>query len=95
MKKQELAKLENASDILKTVGHPMRIAIIELLRANRGLTVTEIHESLGILQAIASQHLALLKEIEVVGFRRKGRNVRYFISNKKVFKLIDLAKSFN
>ncbi|HCA83710.1 MAG TPA: transcriptional regulator, partial [Flavobacteriales bacterium] len=33
MKKQELAKLENASNILKTVGHPMRIAIIELLRA--------------------------------------------------------------
>ena len=42
-------------------GHPTRIAIVELLRDDREVPVTTIHERLGLEQANVSQHLTVLR----------------------------------
>ena len=59
--KLNIEKLEIAAGMLKSLAHPMRIAILNLLEGGKEMTVTEIHELLGMEQAAASHHLGILK----------------------------------
>ena len=54
-------KLEMAASMLKAIAHPVRIAILKHLEGGKKLTVTEIHELLGIEQSTTSHHLGILK----------------------------------
>jgi len=38
----DLNKLESASEMLKAIAHPIRIAIVNLLDGNKKMSVTEI-----------------------------------------------------
>jgi DNA-binding transcriptional ArsR family regulator len=82
-------QLDKASVILKAIAHPMRIAILNQLDGGKELSVTEIHESLGIEQAAASHHLGILKDKGVLSSRRDGKNTYYFIRNENLLGIID------
>ena len=71
--------LEAASRVIKTLGHPMRLRIVELLEPGEK-SVTELVEALRTPQAIVSQQLVKL--------RRNGVNVYYRISNRRVVKIL-------
>ncbi len=79
----------NASEMLKAMAHPMRIAIIRLLSQGKALTVSEIHEVLDIPQSCTSHHLSILKNKGIVIAKRKGKNILYCISNEKISTIID------
>ncbi len=64
----QLAKLFSA------ISHPVRIRIIEELRAGE-LSVNDLQKSLGIPQAAVSQQLAILRNAGLVSEHRKGRLV--------------------
>ncbi|MBK6391094.1 MAG: helix-turn-helix transcriptional regulator [Saprospiraceae bacterium] len=70
-------KLDHAANMLKVIAHPLRLTIVDLLIQNGPLTVLEIQHQLGLEQAIASQHLILLKDKGVLNAEKVGRN-RYF-----------------
>ncbi|MFZ8518388.1 ArsR family transcriptional regulator, partial [Staphylococcus aureus] len=44
--------------IFQALGHPTRVALVELLCQNDELSVSQLCEKVGIEQANASQHLA-------------------------------------
>ena len=77
----EIDFLETSSEILRAIAHPIRIAIVDLLRAHPKLSVTEIHERLSIEQAIASHHLRILKDKKVLASKREGKNTFYFLKD--------------
>lgn len=72
--------LDKSADLLKSIGHPLRIAIIDLLRRNESLSVTEIYSCLGIRQSTISHHLTILKQKDVLGSERNGRQIKYFLN---------------
>lgn len=78
-----------AAAMLKCIGHPVRLLIIELLDRSGELNVTAIYEALGIEQAVASQHLNLMRDKGILGGRRDGVNVYYRILDPRVTKVID------
>ena len=82
-------KLEQASAMLKAIAHPMRIAIISFLDGGVKLTVTEIHEKLGIEQSSTSHHLGILKDKGVLCSKREGKNTFYFLKHKRLSQIID------
>lgn len=84
-----LDKLEEASEMLKAIAHPIRIAIVDLLGADKKLTVTEIYETLNIEQAIASHHLGILKNKGVLLCERSGKNAYYFLKHQRLSQIID------
>lgn len=92
MKKSELSKLEKASQMLKALAHPLRMAIVEVLVREKELNVTQLHEYLGIEQAVTSQHLAVLKKNAVVSVKKDGKNSVYFIRQPRLCKIVDLIK---
>lgn len=75
------AFLETATETLRAIAHPLRLAIIDLLHKNSELSVTEIFSELEIEQAVASHHLRILKDRNVVATRREGKNVHYYLTN--------------
>ncbi len=89
VKDLDIEKLETAAGILKSIAHPMRIAILNLLEGSRKMTVTEIHEMLGIEQATTSHHLGILKDKGVLCSRREGKNTWYFLKNDILSQVID------
>jgi DNA-binding transcriptional ArsR family regulator len=96
MKINELTveQLEKAASMLKAISHPVRIAILNHLDNGRKLTVTEIHEALGIEQSAASHHLGILRDKDVLTAKRDGKNTYYFYKHDRLNALIDCIGKF-
>ncbi len=60
--------------ICAAMAHPTRVAIIEQLQTSE-MSVAQLCETLGVGQANASQHLAVLRSKHVVGSTRNGNRV--------------------
>ena len=80
-------RLERAAEVLKTVAHPVRLRIVELLEGGQK-SVTELKELLGVTQPLTSQHLSQMRMRGVLGSRRDGAQVYYSIANPDVVKVI-------
>lgn len=85
-------KLENCASILKAIAHPIRIAIIELLEKHEKLSVSEIHEQLGLEQAVASHHLGILKNKGVLVSYRDGKNMLYELRHRQITRIIEIME---
>ena len=85
----ELYKLEKAAFILKTVAHPARLAIIDMLRKGKKLSVSEICEELDMEQSLTSHHLNNMKLKGILGSEREGKQIYYYLKEKDVARLID------
>ncbi len=83
-----IEQLEEASNMLKAIAHPMRIAIINYLEDGKRLTVTEIHELLKIEQSTTSHHLGILKDKGVLSSKREGKNTYYFLKHQNLGQII-------
>ena len=79
------------SEILKVLGHPIRLKIVAGLCA-RECNVKHIWECLALPQATVSQHLALLKNKGVIEGTREGVEVRYAVVNPLVRRLIEVIE---
>lgn len=91
MKQQEssIQRLEKAALILKAVAHPARLAIVDLLRTHQELTVSEIIEAIGIEQSLTSHHLNNMKIRGILGSKRAGKQIYYYLKERDVAKVID------
>ncbi len=87
------ADLEHASDTLKAIAHPIRISIIELLDNGTELNVTEIHQTLNIEQAVASHHLSILKNKNVLISNRIGKNCVYRLKHPQLTQVLNCIKT--
>lgn len=76
--------LEANSNLLKTMGHPIRLAIVGVLSMQDAMTVTEIYTVLEIEQAIASHHLRLMKNARLVNSSKDGKNVYYSLTGEHI-----------
>lgn len=84
----DLSKLETASETLKAIAHPIRISMVGLLDDNKELSVTEIYEALKIEQAVASHHLSILKNKDVLEVNRVGKNCFYKLKYPQLSQII-------
>ncbi len=80
--------LDHAAGVLKAMAHPVRISILGVLEGGKSLTVTEIHNLLGIDQSAASHHLGIMKDKGVLNARREGKNIYYSLKDEKLKDLL-------
>jgi DNA-binding transcriptional ArsR family regulator len=80
--------------VFQALGHPTRIAIVELLRDEGEIPVTRIHEQLGLEQAHVSQHLAVLRAKQIVVGRKEGNQVFYSLRDRVFGRILDLMRQF-
>lgn len=85
--------LERVASMLKAIAHPVRISIIGFLEDGKKLTVTELHNHLGIEQSTASHHLGILKDKGVLLSKREGKNTYYFLRHERLKDIITCISS--
>jgi DNA-binding transcriptional ArsR family regulator len=83
--------LAKAAEVIKCVGHPDRLMILEFLEDGEK-AVGEIQETLDLPQAIVSQHLAKMRGWNIVAPRRDGIHVYYRIIEPKVVHILDCIR---
>jgi ArsR family transcriptional regulator, zinc-responsive transcriptional repressor len=75
----DLESLTQASECLKTMAHPVRLRMIEVILDHR-LTVGEIAELCQIRPNVASEHLTKMRDRGLLDMEKEGRQVFYTIA---------------
>jgi len=81
------------SEIFQALANPTRIAIVEALREGE-LSAGQLIERLGVEQANASQHLAILRAKHIVANRKAGNQVFYSIRDPALIEVLDILRSY-
>ena len=74
-----LEALEQAAECLKTLAHPHRLRMIQMLLRGR-YTVGELAEACGIPSHMASEHLRLMQRCGLLKSEKDGRKAYYRIT---------------
>ncbi len=80
-----------ASLAMKAIAHPLRLKILCILGENE-LSVQEIVDNVGTSQSNISQHLAILREKEVLATRKDANKVFYRIGDPRTLKLVGMMR---
>ena len=76
---------------MKAIAHPLRLQILCVL-GNEEVNVQDIVEAVGTSQSNISQHLAILREKNILRFRRDANRVFYSIGDQRTLKLIGMMR---
>jgi ArsR family transcriptional regulator len=79
--------------IFHALAHPTRIAIIEYL-SRAELSVGQLCEKIGVEQANASQHLAILRNKHIVDTRKLGNQVLYRLHDPAFGKVLEALRDY-
>jgi ArsR family transcriptional regulator len=80
---------ETQSNLLKTLSHSTRLAILDILRDGEQC-VCHMEATLSLRQAYISQQLMTLKEAGLVEARRDGLNLYYRVVKPEIFSVLDI-----
>jgi DNA-binding transcriptional ArsR family regulator len=84
------ASYADASELLKALAAPVRLAIIELLAVSPHC-VHELVEALHCPQPLVSQHLRVLRAARLVTTSRRGREISYSLADAHVSAIVHAA----
>jgi DNA-binding transcriptional ArsR family regulator len=87
--KQPEIDYEKESELLKALGHPVRLKISAGILFNE-CNVNKIVEHLGLPQSTVSQHLGVLRKAGVIYPEKDGVTTCYKIADERIAKIIKL-----
>jgi len=79
------------AEFFKTLGHPARIRILEILREGER-PVSELIPEVGIEASHLSQQLGVMRRANLIQARKAGSNVFYSVGDPMLFELLEVAK---
>ena len=83
--------IEQAARALKAISHPLRLKILCVL-GDQEACVQEIVEAFGTSQSNISQHLAILREKDVLVARKEANRVYYRVSDGRTLQLVGMMR---
>ncbi len=86
---EELYRLQ--ADFCKGMAHSTRIHLLRSLKQGEK-TVNELARLVGVTQANASQHLAILRQFGLLNTRRDGSSIYYSISDHRIIEACELVR---
>ena len=89
--KDELRRFK--AEIFQALAHPTRIAIVEALQHSE-LPAGRLIELLGLEQANASQHLAILRAKRIVVNRKAGNQVLYSLRDPAIIEVLAILRRY-
>ena len=78
------------SHLLRAISQPSRLEILLAIGTGEAC-VCHLEAYLGQRQAYISQHLMALREAGIVGARREGRNIFYYLKDNQTLDLVQQA----
>jgi len=83
--------INRAARCIKAMSHPLRLKILCVLGTN-SVSVQDIVEQVGTSQSNISQHLAILREKNILGSKKEANRVYYYIDDKRTLQLISMMR---
>jgi ArsR family transcriptional regulator len=83
----DVSKYQQKAELLKTLGHPVRLCIVHGLMHN-ACNVSGIQECLKLPQSTISQHLGTLKARGIIKGERRGVEVKYSVVHDDAIKVV-------
>ena len=80
----DFAKSKVAASIMRALSHPLRLEILAFIDSKKTVKVHDIYTSLHLDQSIASQHLKIMRDADLVHFERNGKEKHYSINYEKI-----------
>lgn len=77
------ARAGEVATTLKALASRPRLMLLCKLVEHGEMRVTELAEAVGLSQSALSQHLAKMREEELVGFRRDGQSLFYSVADPR------------
>jgi len=87
-------KLDNSTELLRAIAHPLRLSIIEFIDKNGVINVNKIYNTLNLEQSITSQHLRILRNAEIVETRREGKYIYYTLNYEKISQVDEALSAY-
>lgn len=83
--KLEAEGIRKLASLYHAIDHSVRMDIIQLLHANETMSVMEISDKMQLDKETVSQHLSILRKVELVQSTPRSR-FRYYSLNYKILK---------
>lgn len=81
------------AQVFQALAHPTRVALVEALAAGEQ-TAGRLMTLLGLEQANASQHLAVLRSKQIVTSRREGNQIYYSLRDPVLADVLALLRKY-
>ena len=86
----EKETLEQIAELFKAFGDTTRVRILWLLLQEEQC-VGQIAETLDISQSAISHQLRILKQMQLIKFRREGKNILYSLADEHVKTILQMG----
>ena len=87
-------KLQDSAMLFKALGHPARLSILKYLAKTNVCISGDISTELPLSRTTVNQHLAVLKEQQLIKGNISGTKVNYCLNIEKIKKLKPILDSF-
>jgi len=88
-------RIAEMAEILKALGHPARLAIMEYLAKTPACICNDIVDELPLAQPTISRHLAELKKVGLIQGTIEGKNICYCINDDRWMQVREAIESIS
>lgn len=87
--------LSRVAQILKTISHPVRLEILEILEIEEPLSVSIIQSRLSaeVEQSMLSHHLIKMKDKGILASIKNGKSIYYSLADRQLLKIFECMAS--
>lgn len=86
--------IDFAAATMRALAHPLRLSILQYIIDNKTPSVKDIYKGLDLEQSNTSQHLTILKEVDLVRADRAGRKMIYSVNTDRLGYIHGLVEKY-
>jgi DNA-binding transcriptional ArsR family regulator len=87
------ANAAEAAGMLKSLANEKRLMILCKLLEHGEMGVMALSDQVGLSQSALSQHLARMRDENIVGFRRDGQSIYYHVTDPRISQVLSTLKN--
>ena len=84
---EQAKQIESIANFLGVLGDETRLSILYLLRDGHKVS-KQIQETLNKAQSTISQHLKILRKVNLIDYEQSGAVKKYYVKDRNIFKLL-------
>ncbi len=93
--KIDFGEINFVYEVLRVLSHNLRLRIITyILNSDNRVNVNVIYNTLKLQQSVTSQHLRLLRDINIALTKKEGKKIYYSINESKLDKIVSMVNDF-
>lgn len=84
-----IQELKDEGKRLQILSHPLRLKILDYIKLNQPVFVSQIYKDLGLEQSVTSNQLGYLRKAGFLNTAREGKKVYYTLNSNNLTNLLD------